>query len=461
MSEARKQTRGRSERRPPRTGPVRRPKRSSRLRGSPHPNAGQRYDEGFRAGYEEGVQFGMQSFGSGFEGTSIIIPTYNQLGKLKLCIASIMEHTHSPYEIIVVDNASTDGTAAYLRTFGGQVRSRMLDANRGFAGAVNVGLMMAKGSHIVLLNNDTVVTERWLDNMLACLNSDERIGMVGPVTNYASGEQQIPVPYDNVRQMPRFAAKFNRSDSSRWRRTDRLVGFCLLFRRELFERIGYFDEGFELGNFEDDDYNIRVRLLGRSLVIAKDTFIHHFGSVSIRALGDRFAQVNDRNKLYFADKWQNPYEWIHRVLQKAEAAGQAQKQLPGMTALYPDRIAVQGIGAGVYWIEDGKRHPVEGQPLFPVTRVSQVDLKRWPAAAPIGAEEAARRWQGEQTGIVMLPDGTKYHREGGCIRRIASEAAMRMWHFHLKRTDVLQPEDVAAFAEGLPIVAPPVLRQRL
>ncbi|WP_027094019.1 glycosyltransferase family 2 protein [Cohnella thermotolerans] len=109
------------------------------------------------------------------------------------------------------------------------------------------------------------------------------------------------------------------------------MGFCLLFRRELFRRIGYFDEGFELGNFENDDFNIRVRMLEKALVIAEDTFIHHYGSVSMKALGDRFTLVNDRNHRYFLDKWQNPYEWIHRVLQLAH---EKKQPVPDMTALY-------------------------------------------------------------------------------------------------------------------------------
>ncbi|MBN2982931.1 MULTISPECIES: glycosyltransferase family 2 protein [Cohnella] len=458
MGLAKRPARSRRSRRPPRSDPARRKSGGKAPSRRTPARPGEWYDRGYQEGYREGVQVGLQRFHEGFEGTSIIIPTYNQLALLKECIRSIMDNTNVPYEIIVVDNASADGTAAYLRSLGGQVRFRALDANRGFAGAINVGLMMAKGSTLLLLNNDTLVTERWLDNMLACLNSDERIGMVGPVSNCVSGDQQITVPYDHIGDMPRFAAAFNRSDASRWRRTDRLVGFCLLFRRELFEQIGYFDEGFELGNFEDDDYGIRVRLLGRNLVVAEDTFIHHFGSVSLRAIGEQFARINDRNHLYFNEKWQHPYEWIHRVLKLSPSVSEP---LADMSLLYPERIAVQGIGAAVYWVEDGMRHSVEGELSLPVTRISQIDLKRWPIGGKISGEEASARWFGEATGVVMLPDGTLFYREADRLRRIVSLAAMQAWHLHLKKIDVMQPEEAARWAEGLPIVAPPVLRQRL
>jgi len=423
-----------------------------------------RYREGFGEGYREGVQAGIQSYPTAFEGTSIVIPTYNQLDFLRLCVESIMKNTDLPYEIIVVDNASTDGTEAYLRGLGGQVRYRVLDDNRGFAGAINVGMMMAKGRTIMLLNNDTLATEKWLDNLLICLYSDDNIGMVGPVTNYISGAQQINVPYDNVADMPKFARENNISNPARWRRIDRLTGFCLLFRRELFEAVGYFDEGFEIGNFEDDDYNVRVRLIGKSLVMAEDSFIHHFGSVSMKALGDRFQEVNDRNQFYYSDKWHNPYEWIQMVREHPDLR---QCPLPHTACFYPEKVVVQAIGANYYWIEDGKRRLVEGDVSFPVVRLSQVDLRRWPLGEPISSEEVEVRWRGTgddwdmESGLVMLSDGSAYYIENSVARRIVSSAAMTKWNLHLKPKKTITPEMLACKAQGLPIISAPLLRQVL
>lgn len=423
-----------------------------------------RYQEGFDAGYREGVQSGLQRYPTLFEGTSIVIPTYNQLNMLQQCIESIMRNTKVPYEIIVVDNASTDGTSAYLTELGGQVRYRLLDNNRGFAGAINVGMLMAKGRTIVLLNNDVIVTEQWLENLLVCLNSDEAIGMVGPVTNYISGAQQIEVPYTKIEDMPKFARENNQSNPSRWQRTDRLTGFCLLFRRELFESVGYFDEGYEIGNYEDDDYNIRVRLLGRSLVIAQDSFIHHFGSVSMKALGDKFMEVNDKNQFYYMDKWHNPNEWIHEARQYTEHQAIT---IPHAAAFYPEQVVVQAIGANGYWIEQGVRRLVHGVLTFPSTRVSQIDLRRWPLGEPISSEEVERLWRGLGDpngwgcGTVMLPEGAVFHVEGDKVRRIIGVAVMQAWNLHLKPLKMVTPEMLAEKAHGLPIIAPPLLRQIL
>ncbi|MBB6635844.1 glycosyltransferase family 2 protein [Cohnella thailandensis] len=445
-----------------RTAPRLRRRFVGKRTGKPEPRKASPYDEGYEEGYREGMQRGVQSFSTPFPGTSIIIPTYNQIDFLKQCVASIMEHTVPPYEIIVVDNASTDGTEAYLKSLGGQVRHRILDSNKGFSGAINVGMMMAKGDTLLLLNNDTLATERWLDNMLECLNSDERIGIVGPVTNYIGGDQQINVPYKDVKDMPAFAREFNKPDPGRWRRTDRLVGFCLLFKRSLFEQIGYFDEGFEIGNFEDDDYNIRVRMLGRSLVVAGDAFIHHYGSVSMKALGDQAKPINDKNEHYFRAKWENPYESVHQVLQLI-----AENDDPVQDAgkLYPSGILVKGLNSTPYWVEDGVRRPVEGELTLPVTRVSQVDLRRWPIASPISAGEAEQRYVGlaneTSSALAKLPDETFYVLEGAVARKVVSRAAMEAWKLNRRPIRAMTPEELALHKEGLPIIAPPQLRQAL
>lgn len=416
------------------------------------------YDQGFSEGYGEGVQAGIRDFGTVFEGTSIVIPTCNQLGVLRLCISSIMRHTGVPHEIIVTDNASTDGTEAYLRSLTGRVRYRRLESNRGFAGAVNVGLMMAKGTTIVVLNNDTIVTENWLSNMLACLNSDPRIGMVGPVTNIISNDQQrVPVSYRNARELAAFAARNNRPDPSRWAPADKLMGFCLLFRRETLDQIGYFDEGYKVGNFEDVDFNVRVQLLGKRLMIARDAYIHHFGSVSIRALGGRAAQITRNNEAYFRDKWTDPGELI-RAVHRHELFARHGNQLPDMRLLYPERVAVRGISPIVYWIEDGVRRPVSGAITIPPVKVSQLDLRRWPLAEPIDANEVEVRWRGltdgAGVGVARLTDGTFCHLEGGSFRRIVGSLALHAWNLHLKPSAEMTPEQLARRMEGLPIIAP-------
>ncbi|TXK84652.1 glycosyltransferase family 2 protein [Paenibacillus sp. N3.4] len=239
--------------------------------------------------------------------TSIIIPNYNGLALLKECVESIRSHTSLPYEIIVVDNGSEDGSVTYC------VKEKLklisLPINHGFPVACNLGLHIARGNALMLLNNDTLMTPNWLDNLLRSLYSSEDIGMVGPVTNYASGKQQIKEEFTNISDM---TAKYNNSDPSKWQETDRLVGICLLFKREMLGKIGFMDEIFTPGFYEDDDFCYRARLAGYRLLITGDCFIFHHGSASFHKKGVEALQgLLQQNRQKFLDKWGvDPHSFI-------------------------------------------------------------------------------------------------------------------------------------------------------
>ncbi len=125
--------------------------------------------------------------------TSIIVLTYNQLALTKQCLESIWKHTNNDcIEVIVIDNGSHDGTRDYLKQIT-SIKAIFNKTNEGFAKACNQGLEAASGDNILFLNNDTVVTNQWLEPMIKLLYQDDKIGMVGPVSNYVSGPQQVPV----------------------------------------------------------------------------------------------------------------------------------------------------------------------------------------------------------------------------------------------------------------------------
>ncbi|MBB6736012.1 glycosyltransferase family 2 protein [Cohnella zeiphila] len=242
--------------------------------------------------------------------SSILIPTNNRLDLLQRCVESIRRYTDSEYEVIVIDNGSTDGTVSWCLREGLIFVS--LARNEGFPVACNKGLRAASGDTIVLLNNDTVVSARWLGNLNAALYSSPEIGMVGPVTNYASGKQKVDYPFADLDEFQRIAEAVNRSDPARWRRVERLVGICLAFRRELLGRIGPLDERFTPGHYEDDDFCLRARLHGFGLLLCPDVFIYHEGSASFRREGaERQTELVNRNYRLFMEKWNiDPHAFI-------------------------------------------------------------------------------------------------------------------------------------------------------
>lgn len=234
--------------------------------------------------------------------TSIVILTYNQLNYTIQCIESIRQYTNSgTYEIIIVDNNSTDETRQWLSQQS-DIITILNDSNLGFPKGCNQGIEVATGDYILLLNNDTVVTENWLNNMLYCINSDERFGAVSCITNNCSYAQTIPVSYNNLHEMHAFAAGHNVPDQSKWEQRLKLIGFCYLIKRSVVDEIGLLDERFTPGNYEDDDYSLRIRKAGYKLVLCKDTFIHHYGSVSFRE-DSSYSKLMKVNAKKFEEKW--------------------------------------------------------------------------------------------------------------------------------------------------------------
>lgn len=238
---------------------------------------------------------------------SIIIPVYNALPMTQMCLESIYRETREiDFEVIVVDNGSRDGTARWLRAAQQRfprLRVVRLKKNLGFSRAVNIGLQCSKGAFIVILNNDTLVSTGWLDKMLSIMHTDPTVGIVSPVTNYVGEGAQIDERAVHVRPDPAAVSQYAKSIAGRNEvsyEPCRLVFFCVLIRRELINRIGFLDEGYKMGNFEDDDYCLRARMAGYRLAIARNAFVYHYGSATFklnRISHARWMEVN-RKRFY-------------------------------------------------------------------------------------------------------------------------------------------------------------------
>jgi len=238
---------------------------------------------------------------------SIVILTINQLNHTKECVESIQRRTPELHEIIFVDNGSTDGTVKWLRQ---QVKEhanyRLIEneKNLGFAKGCNQGMAEARGAYLLLLNNDVVVTAGWLNGLRESLDRDPVAGIVGPLTNNISGIQKDPnASYKDMQAMQAYADAFRARNRHRRIPLTRIVGFCMLFRRDLFETIGGLDEQFGSGNFEDDDFCLRARLAGFRNHIAGDVFIHHYGSRSFIGNKIDYRSTLTGNRKLFSQKW--------------------------------------------------------------------------------------------------------------------------------------------------------------
>jgi len=283
----------------------------------------------------------------------------------RFCLPALVRHTRRPWELIVIDNGSTDGTGIYLAGVQdvAQVPVTVMSnaRNLGFPAAINQGLKAARGDYLVLLNNDAVVTDGWLNQLTSLAEMDSelttkntkdtkgengrgdrqrmRIGMAGPMSNYASPPQLVEnLPYANLEEMHAFARRWREEHRGQWFTVGKLSGFCLLMKRAVYEAIGGLDEQFGLGLFDDDDLAERARRAGFELAVAHDLFVHHYGSRTFQANGIHTERLLQENSDKFAHKWGLPVVGQRVILRPWAQGGKG----PQITQMHADEGTNKG-----------------------------------------------------------------------------------------------------------------------
>jgi GT2 family glycosyltransferase len=243
---------------------------------------------------------------------SIVVVSHNTLVFTRMCLETVLANTPDTFEVIVVDNASSDGSVDYLRALAAsdaKVRVVTNDRNAGFPAACNQGLALARGEFEVLLNSDTMVPPGWLRRLLAALGRD-RSALVGPVTNRIGNEAEVPTAYETWGDYLREARARGAAHAGSTFEIPTLTMFCLAMHRETRDRLGALDDRFGVGTLEDDDYSLRARRAGHALLCAEDVLVHHFGEASFGALYEKgeHTPLLERNRRLFEEKWGEP--WI-------------------------------------------------------------------------------------------------------------------------------------------------------
>lgn len=266
----------------------------------------------------------------------IVIINYNSMNYLGITIESLLKaKTNVPYAIGVIDNGSSPEERDSCEQLVEKVSKENPDAeikffdagkNLGFSGGNNVViryfLEQSEISHICLLNSDVIVTDYWLDYLL-----EKDKDVIGPVTNAAGNEQTIQIDYtvkpdsDAIAVVNDYAAKRHTCYNGYVVESDLVTFFATIFKREVIEKIGLLDEQFYPGSYEDDDYCVRILNDGYHITIARDCFLHHFGSGSFAKLNmsDR-KNIGNINRERFEKKWNRP--WKDRTWKLLESCKQ-------------------------------------------------------------------------------------------------------------------------------------------
>ncbi len=238
---------------------------------------------------------------------SLIVLTYNNLDLTKKCLNSILNNTvYDNYEVILVDNNSTDGTQDYLKNTyanNGKFKIILNEENVGFAAGNNIGLAEATGDILVILNNDTYVSKYWLEPIVSILISED-VGLVCPVTNNIGNEAKINIQYDNFNEMNIQALIYTSKNAGKTHPMNSVAFFCAAMRKDVFDEIGPLSEEYGLGYFEDDDYSLRVLNAGYKNYAIEGSFVHHHLSASFNKLGEEKKQkLMEKNRAIFEKNW--------------------------------------------------------------------------------------------------------------------------------------------------------------
>lgn len=257
---------------------------------------------------EEFNNIWQKDFRNNIPEISLIFLTYNGFEYTVQFLTSLINNVQSEIEIIIIDNNSQDRTPQFLLSLMDKdkhIKVILNQTNLGFPAGINQGIKYATGKYILIANNDIIVTPGSVERMMEIAKSNQDIGIVAPISNFVSGIQiDKNAKYESIVEMYNYAESIRSSNFGKFINFPRVTFLFALIKKEVFEKIGGLDERFSPGNYEDDDFCLRSQLAGYKTIIAKDVFIHHFGSKSFTADGEKkYTDLLKVNKQKFIYKW--------------------------------------------------------------------------------------------------------------------------------------------------------------
>lgn len=308
---------------------------------------------------------------------TVVIPNWNGLVHLPECMVSLRRQTFTDFEVVVVDNGSTDGSVAWLRENAPWVRLIERPDNGGFAVAVNAGIAVADGEFVALLNNDTLVDERWIEALVAALEESGYDFAASLMVFYDSPDVVNAAGDDFVVSLLSGRNRGLGQKVEDFRRPERVLGACAgaaLYRTNLFREVGMFDEDFFLIH-EDTDMNLRALIAGKRCLYVPSAIVRHKHSATIKAQPAwAMLRYEARNRGVVVAKdipatllplvavlW----PW-HLARSTFPIRPSMWHKVPGLTASLGKRIAAEVEGFGMGW---RKRRDVWSRRTVPTSEI--------------------------------------------------------------------------------------------
>ena len=231
---------------------------------------------------------------------SVVIPNYNGNKYFRACIEALESQTYTNFEIIVIDNASTDDDYMWINERKDIIFKR-LDKNYGFSKAVNEGIKLAKGEYVLLLNNDTVASANFIEELVKMIEKDKQIFAVCSKMIQHHNNHLIDDAGDEYTILGWAYKCGDGMPITTHTQSKRVFSACAgaaIYRKEVFDKIGYFDEKF-FAYMEDVDISYRALIYGYKNMYCADAMIEHIGSATSGSKYNSFkVKLAARNNIY-------------------------------------------------------------------------------------------------------------------------------------------------------------------
>jgi len=251
---------------------------------------------------------------------SILICAWNNLDLTLQCLQSVVKNTRRPYEIILVDNNSSehvcDTAREYLTQNNVNFTIIVNSENKGFVKATNQAIKLARGEYIVFLNNDVQVTQGWLSKMISVYKKDPAVGIVGCLASPSEEGWQcvnhLKKKSQWLKDLPEWEGKsideYAKIIENKYRGRYRIMGgmvafFCTVVKKELIKTVGILSEEYEIGLGDDDDYCERAKRKGYKIALALDTYVYHKHRATFKKMDLDVKEIQKKNTELFKRKF--------------------------------------------------------------------------------------------------------------------------------------------------------------
>ena len=229
----------------------------------------------------------------------VVVLTWNRLDVTRKFIKSFFLNTFLSCRLIIIDNASKDGTPEYLSSLKDtelcRIKLILNKENRGYVGGMNQGIEHSTSAYVCLSNNDVVFTKGWLSELISVFQTRKEVGLLNPNSNNLGAKPPSGVSLDE------FAAKLKSDYAGKFVQMPFCIGFCMVIRRQVLNKIGGLSEEFQPAFFEDTDYSMKVNATGFLLGMAKASYLASRGNfvwLCVKDLREQESEIFKKDNIF-------------------------------------------------------------------------------------------------------------------------------------------------------------------